>query len=130
MDKLKFIAEQMEHLAIPYSFGTWNAEIQYPYWVGEYTESPTNAENGYEECVFILTGTTRGAWLELEEAKEQIKQHFSAYGGLRDETESGAIAVFYSGAMTIPTKEADLKRIQINLDIKEWKGIDKYGYYR
>lgn len=123
MEKLKFIAEQMEHLTIPYSFGDWTAKIKYPYWVGECTEATTTTEDGYEESVFILTGTARGTWLQLEKDKEKIKKHFSITG-LRAKTDSGSIAVFFSSSMMIPTGEADLKRIQINLDIKEWKGTD------
>ena len=123
MDKLKFIAEQMKKLSIPYAFGEWKAKIQYSYWVGEYTEETTITEDGYEESVFLLTGTHRGTWLQLEEEKNKIKDHFTTTG-LRAKTDSGSIVVFFSSAQIIPTGEADLKRIQINLDIKEWKGTE------
>ena len=124
MDKLKFVKEQMDILAIPYEFMQWSSEIKYPYWVGEYSETPTLTEDGYEESTFILTGTTRGTWSELEEDKEKIKKHFPSNGGLRSSTDSGSIAVFFSGSLPVPTGEADLKRIQINLTIKEWKGLN------
>ena len=127
MDKLKFINEQMTALGIPYQLIEWNAEsgiVKYPYSVGEFTEQATNLENGYEESTLLLTVTTRGSWLELEEIKDKIKKHFPANGGLRASTNSGSIAVFYAGSFPVPTGEADLKRIQINLDIKEWKGLN------
>jgi hypothetical protein len=125
MDKLKFMKEQMNILAIPYEFMQWSSEtIPKNYWVGECSETPTNAEDGYEESTFILTGTTRGTWSELEEVKDKIKKHFPSVGGLRSATDSGSITVFFSGSFPVPTGEADLKRIQINLTIKEWKGLN------
>ncbi len=127
MGKLEFIKQQMNILQIPYSFMEWTSKIQYPYWIGECSETPPGTEDGCEESTFILTGTTRGTWLELEEIKEKIKNHFPSIGGLRANTDSGSIAVFFSSSLPVPTGEADLKRIQINLDIKEWKGIDVYG---
>lgn len=117
----------MTALDIPYQLIEWNAadgRLTYPYFVGEFSETPTMNEDGSEESTLLLTGTTRGSWLELEEIKAKIKAHFPAVGGLRSSTDSGSIAVFYSGSLTIPTGEADLKRIQINLDIKEWKGLN------
>ncbi len=117
---LEFIKEQMEILQIPYDFMEWTSAIKYPYWVGEYTETPTVNEDGGEENTIILTGTTRGKWLELIEQCEKIKAHFPPDGGLRGQTDSGSIAVFFSGSFPVPTGEADLKRIQINLDVKEW----------
>ena len=124
MDKLKFISEQMNILSIPYAFMRWSDDIQYPYFVGEYSEVPTTTEDGAEETSFIITGTTRNDWLELEQYKEKIKNHFPAACGLCDSTDSGSIAVFYDNAFPVPTGEADLKRIQINLTIKQWKGMN------
>lgn len=124
MDKLNFIKKQMEALTIPYAYMEWTAKLQYPYWVGECSETPSETEDGGEESVFILTGTTRGSWYDLELQKDRIKKHFPAVSGLREKTDSGSIAVFFASAMPIPTGEADLKRIEINLVIKEWKGLE------
>ena len=123
MDKLKFIKEQMETIGVPYEFGQWSSEIKYPYWVGEITEEPITTEDGLEPSTMILTGFTRGSYLELETAKETIKKHFHPIHGLRGCDDSGATVVFYDGSFFVPTDEADLKRIQINLTIKEWKGV-------
>lgn len=122
MEKLKFIKEQMAVIKVPYEFGEWTSAIQYPYFVGEITEEPITTEDGAENSAFLLTGTTRGKYLALEKMKDEIKRHFSPIHGLRANTDSGSIAVFFDGAFYVPTGEADLKRIQINLKIKEWKG--------
>lgn len=122
MDVLVFIKEQMAALGVPYEFLEWTSEVTYPYFIGEITEPDPDTEDGKEETEFILTGTHRGRPIVLEEIKEKIKKHFHPVHGLRARTENGAIAVFYGGAFYVPTGEADLKRIQINLTIKTWKG--------
>lgn len=120
---LKFIKEQMSILAVPYEFGEWTQDIQYPYFVGEIHEDESVTEDGAETATLLLTGFHRGKRIVLEEVKEKIKKHFSTITGLRAAIDSGAIAVFYGGAFFIPTGEADLKKIQINLKIKQWKGV-------
>ena len=122
MDKFSFISEQLATIAIPYEFGEWNSDIVYPYYTGEITEEPPTTEDGAEQSTLILNGFHRGKYIDLERDKEKIKKLFNPICGLRGETDSGAIAVFFDGSFYVPTGEADLKRIQINLKIKEWKG--------
>lgn len=123
MEKLKFINEQMTAIAVPYEFMQWTSEITYPYFVGEITEEPTMTEDGLEESTMLLTGFSRGKFVDLETVKERIKSHFSPIYGLTGQTDSGsAIAVFFDGSFYVPTGEADLKKIQINLKLKLWKG--------
>ena len=125
MGKLEFIGYQLnEVLNIPYRLGQWNSDVKYPYSVGEITEEAPTTEDGYEASTLLLTVFHRGdeALLELEEVKEKIKKHFSPIYGLRAATESGTIVIYYDGSFYVPTGEADLKKIQINLKIKAWKG--------
>lgn len=121
MEKLKFVNEQMGVIAVPYEFGQWSSPVQYPYFVGEITEEPTMTESGLQESTMLLTGFHRGNLIDLETIKEKIKKHFHPIYGLRGWTGNGAIVVFFDGCFYIPTGEADLKKIQINLKIKEWK---------
>ena len=122
MDKLKFINEQMGVIGVPYEFGQWSSPVNYPYFVGEITEEPTTTEDGYEASTMLLTGFHRGSLIDLETIKNKIKSHFSPFYGLRSGIDSGAIAVYYDGSFYIPTGEAELYKIQINLKISEWKG--------
>lgn len=124
MDSLKFINEQMDILEIPYEFGEWTSEVQYPYFVGE-KPSPEEfpSEDGLEESTLILSGFHRGSAIELEKAKEKIKNHFHPVYGLRKQVDNGTIVAFYEGGFFVPTGEKDLKRIDINLRIKYWKGV-------
>ena len=124
MDKLKFINAQMDAIGVPYEFGQWSSDITYPYFVGEQPSPEVfPAEDGSEESTILVMGFHRGKIIDLETVKQKIKSHFSPIHGLRSKTDSGSIAVFYDGAFYIPTGEADLKKIQINLTIKEWKGV-------
>ncbi len=117
---LKFISEKLERLKIPYAFEEWTAnEVPDPYFVGEYNEveSTEREENGYQETTFILTGMGR-KWLGLEQAKEIIENNITETAILPN---GNGIAVFYSNSFPVPTGDAELKRIQINLTIKEWR---------
>lgn len=115
---------EMQNINIPYEFMQWTSPVEYPYWVGEYSETPTDAEDGSKEFTLLLTGTTKGTWLELSEQRAKIEDHFPSIGGLRKTTDAGAVAFFYENSFPVRTGEAALKRIQINLRIKAWKGMN------
>lgn len=121
MDALKFMNNQMSAIGVPYEFGEWTSDVKYPYFVGEISEDPIYTEDGLEESTFILTGFHRGKYIDLETIKKRIKAHFHPTYGARGRTDHGRIVVLYEGAFPIPTGEAGLKKIQINLKIKEWK---------
>lgn len=122
MTVIEVVNAEMQNLGIPYEFMRWTGAQEYPYFIGEYTETPTDTEDGYEEATFILTGTTRGAWLELENNKKKIKDHFPNTCGLRKSTANGAVVIYYDNSFPVDTGEDDLKRIQINLKVKTWRG--------
>lgn len=120
---LGVLYEELNSLGVPYEFMQWTSDVQYPYWVGEYSEVSTMSEDGYKETSLILTGTTKGSWMELEQTKAKIESHFPAACGLRKSTADGAVAFYYENSFPVPTGEADLKRIQVNIRVKEWKGL-------
>lgn len=123
---LKVISDGMKSLGLEYGLGGYagNAEgdVVYPYFVGEYSETEISSESGLQESTFMLTGFGRGTWLSLEDAVDSIRDYFNRISGKTVIADNGsAVAVFYSTAMIVPTGDAELKRIQINLDVKEWK---------
>lgn len=120
-DMLKLISDGMEAIGVNYAFAEWKGEIKYPYFVGEYQETPAMTEDGLQEADFILTGFTRNAWAELEEAKEKIENYFYKNGRTAIASSGNAMAIFYGNALVIPTGDAELKRIEIHLEVKEWK---------
>ena len=118
---LAYIKNLLDSIGIEYEFMRWNSGIPPdPYFVGEYIETPsmTREENGHQETTFILRGFTKKDWLLLEEAKEKIEKNATQTAILSDGT---GIAVFYESATVVPTGDADLKSIKINLNIQEWK---------
>lgn len=121
MEKLNFINKQMEALGVPYEFMQWSSDIAYPYFVGELTEDSVMTSDGLRESTLIITGFHRGSFIDLESVKNKIKNHFHPEYGLQGWTDSGAIVVFYDGSFYVPIEDGDLRRIQINLKIKEWK---------
>lgn len=121
MDKLQFIADQMAALDIPYEFMEWTSAVTYPYFVGEFSETEPISEDGAETSTLLLTGFHRGQYADILEIKEKLKRHFDPIYGVRAQTEHGSIAVFYSSAFFVPSGEADLKKIQINFSLKEWR---------
>lgn len=122
---LQIIAAAMELLGIEYGFGVYSGnasgKIVYPYFVGEYTESPPLYENGLQEATFMLTGFHRGTWEELEAAKAKIENYFNKVSGKTVMADDGsAVIVFYDSALIVPKEDARLKSIQINLSVQEW----------
>ena len=104
---------------------------KYPYWVGDYTESESLTEDGAEQPIIILNGFSRGRFIELEKQKEKIKEYFK-FGKtdlmtvtLPDQTTSKvSVNIWFSDSINIPDDNLDLKRCQIHLNTKIWKGYD------
>lgn len=120
---LKVVSDGMTELGLEYEFGEYTKEpIVYPYFVGEYTETEPMTEDGLQETTFMLSGFSRGTWLTLENAKAKIENYFNkVYGKTVIVDDGSAVAVFYGNALIVPTGDEELKKIQINLQCKEWK---------
>lgn len=121
MSILKIIHEELTRIGVPYEFMRWTSKVSYPYFVGEISETEPMTGDGLQEHTLLLDGFTRGNYIDLETIKETIKKHFHPIYGLRRQTDDGYAVLFYAGAFYVPTGEADLKRIQVTLKIKEWK---------
>ena len=121
---LKFITDEMASAGIPYEFMEYTSAVNSvsSYWVGEYSEVEPITEDGLQEPQFILNGFGRGSWLKLEQQKKKIEKLFPAIGGRTAILDNGSgVAVFYGNAFPVPTGDGFLKRLQINLVVKEWK---------
>lgn len=119
---LKIINNAMKSLGLEYGLGVYEKNpVVYPYFVGEYQETEPISESGLQESSFILNGFSRDTWLTLEDAKAKIENYFNKVSGKIVMVDDGsAVAVFYASSMIVPTGDAELKRIQINLQVKEW----------
>lgn len=123
---LAFMNTELEKAGIPYEFLEWTQPVAYPYFVSEYNEFEPTVESGEQEKTFILTGFCRGkdARLKLEGMREKIETVFPALDGNIATLDSGSVvAIFYGNSFYVPTGEAELYKIQINLSIKLWKVV-------
>ena len=120
-EPLKLISDGMEALGLNYAFERWKDEPKYPYFTGEYQETQAASEDGMQECDFILTGWHRGEIAALEEAKEKIENYFYRDGRTAIASNGNAVVVSYSNSFVIPSGDAELKKIEIHLSVKEWK---------
>lgn len=120
IEALEYINKLIKSLISNYRFIEWKGDVPKIYWIGEYQEvaSTTKEEDGMQETTFILTGTTRGEWLSLEEDKTKIEKGITQTATLEN---GSGVAIFYGNTLVIPTGDATLKRIQINLTVKEWR---------
>lgn len=122
-ETLSYITQLLTESGLHYAFGRWNGDLVFPYWIGEYSETDSLYEDGMVESDFILTGTTENSWLELQEEKEKVEKLF------RDRTTilaSGVgVSMSFERSLIVPTESDTLKRVQINISVKEWR--NNYG---
>lgn len=119
---LGHINDILTALGINYEFGEWTSEpVPYPYFVGEFAEETTltKQEDGHQEATFILNGFGH-SWLDMMEAKELIENNIDHTAILSNQN---GIAVSYDSALVIQSEDAEIMRIQINLNVKEWSVI-------
>lgn len=116
---LAYINKKLTDAGVNYEFAEWKSKVVYPYFVGEYSESAPSEEDGSVEGTLILNGFHDGSYIDLEQERAKIEKLFTFDTGI---LESGAgVAVSYAGSFIVPTGDARLKRIQINLSFKEWR---------
>jgi len=120
VETLGHIGSIFQRADISYALMRWDDDLIYPYWIGEYSQRDSANEDGMDESDFILTGTGNGTWLELEEQKTTILQLFK--NGYKKMLPSGTgLVITFDNAFPVPTGTESLKRIQINLSVKEWR---------
>lgn len=117
----KLISDGMKALGLNYAFIEWKDRPAYPYFTGEYKEQPVISEDGLQETDFILNGFSRGSHSDLEAAKQKIEKYFYKEGRTAIAPSGNAVAVCYNNSLVIHTGDAELKRIEIHLNVKEWK---------
>lgn len=123
IEGLGFLNEKLESLGIPYEYMEWTSSVPRTYFVGEYTETVQGDEGGEIDSDFILTGTTKNKYYNLELVKQQVQEAFPPEGLTAILDNGWGIAIMYSGAMPIPSIQEGIHRIQITLQVKEWKGV-------
>lgn len=118
---VEYVTGMMDGLALPHAPWRYSATpLPEKYFVSEYSEVPTSTaeENGMRPVTVILRGYTRGDMLSLLVAAGKIEKSCAKTVILPDGT---GLAVFYDSAMAVPTGDAQIKSIKINLNIQVWR---------
>ena len=76
IEVLTTLKNEMEKLNIPYTFDTWDNDIELPQFIGEISETPTVDEDGKSEYTFILTGYAT-SYSYLFGVAEQLKNKYT-----------------------------------------------------
>lgn len=118
---LGLISTMLNDIGINYEFVEWTSDVPSTYWVGEYVDNESLNEDGLHESTFMLTGTTFDSWLTIQDEKNKIEDLFPSIPTQAFELPNGSrVMIAFGTSMIVPTDVMDLKRIQINLTIKEW----------
>lgn len=122
IDVLTAINSEAESIGINYSYEeNKQSPLKYPYWVGTYTLTDGQNEDGERDLTVILTGFFRGfTSLQIEQEKEKVINHFK--NGRICAVNNSVVAVYFSNSLDIPQDIDDLHKSQIYLEIKYWKG--------
>ena len=110
---LTIMNTEMEKLNIPYTFDTWDKDVELPQFIGEISEISNINEDGKSEYLLILTGYAT-SYSYLFGVAEQLKNKYKT-SAIVD-----GIVIKYDNATPIDNGTDDLKQIQINMTIKEW----------
>ena len=113
IDVLTTLKNEMEKLNIPYTFDTWDNDVELPQFIGEISEITNINEDGKSEYSFILTGYSTN-YTYLFSIAEKLKSKYKS-SPIVD-----GIVIKYDNTTTIDNGTDDLKQIQINLTIKKW----------
>ena len=120
---IKYFNQRMSAV-VQYAFDRWKGSVADEnscYWVcSEYTElqSPDSYETGMRETSIVLRGFTRGTLMLMEQDKAKIEKSVPCTTVLDDGT---GVSIMYDYGMVVPTGDADLKSMKINMRIQEWR---------
>ena len=113
IDVLTTLKNEMEKLNIPYTFDTWDNDVELPQFIGEISEVTNLNEDGKSEYSFILTGYATN-YTYLFSVAEKLKSKYKSSPIVN------GLVIKYNSAMPINNGSDDLKQIQINFTIKKW----------
>ena len=54
MNMLGVFADEMHSIGVPYEFMSWTSAVEYPYFIGEYSETIQTTEDGYKESTITV----------------------------------------------------------------------------
>ena len=113
IDVLTTINNELANLELPYTFDSWDCEVELPQFIGEISEIPNQNEDGKSTYSFILTGYST-SYEELFNYSRKLKERYKS-SAIVD-----GIVITYENTLIIDNNTEDLKQIQSNFNIKKW----------
>ena len=113
IDVLTTIKSELEKLNIPYTFDSWDNDVELPQFIGEISEITNANEDCKSEYSFILTGYATN-YSYLFGVADLLKSKYKT-SAIVD-----GIVIKYDNTTTIDNGSDDLKQIQINFNIMKW----------
>ena len=118
MKCLGILGNELRKMGLNAEFENWTGKIPDYYWVYTYLETENNHESNCKSGLIILDGFTRKDISQLEAEKEKIIEKFIDFRKIVD---NRAIYLGSADGQLIDTQHPELKKIQINIDFKEWR---------
>ena len=114
IEVLTTVNNEMEKLNIPYTFDTWDTDVELPQFIGEISETTNINEDGKSEYSFVLTGYATN-YTYLFGVAEQLKNKYKPSAIVNN-----GFIIIYENTTVVDNGTDDLKQIQTNLTIKKW----------
>lgn len=115
---LAVFKDQLDSLGINAEYRVYTGK-KYPYLTYEYQETEVTPEDGGTAGEFFCEIWTRNTFLELIQIKEKIKKHFTQ---LNITVGNNVYHLDYTDSMPDETGEEALKKLQVRVATKFWKG--------
>ena len=118
MISLGILGTELRTIGIHAEFENWMGKIPDSYWVYTYIENENSYETNCKSGLLILDGFSRNDISLLEKEKEKIIDKFMDF-----RKTVGGTTVYLGSAegQVVQTQNEELKRIQININFKEWR---------
>lgn len=116
---LKALKNEFKRLKIPYSYDTWNKDVELPYFVGELDEIATINEDGKREFTFILTGEDMDTYSNLYKYTETLKQEYKQSKTIT--LTNGVAKLMYNRTFNVPIDHERVKRTQTEFTLYVWE---------
>lgn len=111
--------ELVNVLKLNYEYMEWTGELVYPYITGEHFTNYYDIATGLLQGEMLLEVWTRGKELELVQVHDEIQSHFKKFVTMSNKM---GVCITYKNKSAARTGDLDLKKIQINLETRVWKG--------
>lgn len=117
---LEVVNAEMERLDIDYVYDNWDSDLVMPYCVGELNEIETFDEDNKREFTLMLScEDNTNSYSRLFDISNTLKNTYKHNQKIL--FDNSVFVIKYSNTIKIPTEDENIKRIQINLNIKVWE---------